>query len=64
MRDVIVVVAIPSWCWDGRNITVTWTAVIAAAITAAAVRILVLVHTLNLGGMLLGHIHHLLGVGR
>jgi len=49
----IVVAAIPSGCWNGRNITVTLTTGIVAVADVA-----VIVHTLRLGRI--GHIHHLL----
>lgn len=47
----IVVVANPSGCWNGRNITAVLTAVVAA----------VIVH--NLGLCRMGHIHHLVTTG-
>ena len=53
---VVIVVLIPSGCWNGRNVTATLTVVIAADASDVSI----VVHALLLG-MLFGHYsHHLL----
>ncbi len=55
-----IVVANPSGCWNGRNITATLSAVIAAVANAD-----ITVHALHLSRILFGHVHDFpTGLGR